>query len=144
MPIQQPANYPYNWNPNPMLTVPQPNVQPTVPQQNIQPTTIIADVNAREEAFYWAVAPGTSMIFRRRDGNAIYTKTAGYSLTEPPIFEEFIKAEAAQNEVAASPEPDYKSEIDKLWGEVNELKNRQGYKPQNNKRREDGGTGNAQ
>lgn len=60
----------------------------------------------------------------------------------PYIFEEFYKKEPVQN---AAPETtnsiDYQSEIDKLWGEINALKNRQ--KPQNNKRREDGDTGNV-
>ena len=150
MALQQPG-YPYQ----PAVGVPQPYnpynyVLPTVNTQNTQPiqqnqsTISIVDVNSKEEAFYWPVTAGNSVICRSKDGNAIYTKTAGFSATDPYIFEEFYKKEKepAQN---AAPETtnsvDYQSEIDKLWGEINALKNRQ--KSQNNKRREDGDTGNV-
>lgn len=125
-PIQQPYNYPYSFIPN----------QPVIPNQQViqnnQSQQNVITVKTKEEAFYWPVGPGNSMIFRKEDGTSIYIKTMGYSTSEPPIFEEFSKVieEPVQNA------PDYKSEIDKLWGEINALKNRQ--KPQNNKRREDG------
>ena len=144
MALQQ-SVYPYQ----PAVSVPQPynpysyapytvNAQNTQPVQQNQSTVSIVDVNSKEEAFYWPVTAGNSVICRTKDGSAIFTKTAGFSATDPYIFEEFYKKDPAQN---AAPETtnsiDYQSEIDKLWGEINALKNRQ--KPQNNKRREDGG-----
>lgn len=133
--VQQPYN-PYSYAP---YTV---NTQNTQPVQQNQSTVSIVDVNSKEEAFYWPVTAGNSVICRTKDGSAIFTKTAGFSATDPYIFEEFYKKEPVQN---AAPETtnsiDYQSEIDKLWGEINALKNRQ--KPQNNKRREDVDTGNV-
>ncbi len=126
MALQQPYNYPYSFMP-----MSQPMQTPVQNNQNQQNNVIT--VKAKEEAFYWPVGPGNSMIFRKEDGTSIYIKTMGYSTSESPIFEEFAKVieEPVQNDT-----PDYKSEIDKIWGEINALKNRQ--KPQNNKRREDG------
>lgn len=137
MPIGYPQpQYPYNYAPNPNYGIGAPMSQQPVPQQNTQQSSPLISVDSREEAFYWLITPGNSLIFRKKDGSAMYTKTVGYSAAEPPIFEEFIKvtAEPVQNEE----EPDYKSEFDKIWGEINALKNRQSNKPQNNKRREDG------
>lgn len=127
---------PYSYTP---YTV---NTQNTQPVQQNQSTVSIVDVNSKEEAFYWPVTAGNSVICRLKDGSAIFTKTAGFSATDPYIFEEFYKNEPVQNEAPETTNSiDYQSEIDKLWGEINALKNRQ--KPQNNKRREDGDTGNV-
>ena len=90
-------------------------------------------VKSKEEALYWPTGPGTTMTFMRDDGNAVYIKTMGYNTAEAPKFDEYIKVEEKKEEV----NPDLRSEIDKLWGEINALKNRP--KPQNNKRREDDG-----
>lgn len=102
-------------------------------QQQQQPPNGFATVKSKEEALYWPTGPGTTMTFIRDDGNAVYIKTMGYNISEAPKFDEYIKVEEKKEEV----NPDLKSEIDKLWGEINALKNRP--KPQNNKRREDGG-----
>lgn len=128
--------YPYNYAPNPNYGIGAPLSQQPIPKQNVQQSSLPINVDSREEAFYWLMTPGNSLIFRKKDGSAMYTKTVGYSAAESPIFEEFVKvtAEPVQNEE----EPDYKSELDKIWGEINALKNRQSNKPQNNKRREDG------
>lgn len=132
---QQPYN-PYSYASYPV------NIQNTQPIQQNQSTVSIVDVNSKEEAFYWPVTAGNSVICRSKDGSAIYTKTAGFSATDPYIFEEFYKKEPVQNTAPETTNStDYQSEIDKLWGEINALKNRQ--KPQNNKRREDGDTGNV-
>lgn len=101
-------------------------------QQQQQSPNGFATVKSKEEALYWPTGPGTTMTFMRDDGNAVYIKTMGYNTAEPPKFDEYIKVEEKKEEV----NPDLKSEIDKLWGEINALKNRP--KPQNNKRREDG------
>lgn len=102
-------------------------------QQQQQPPNGFATVKSKEEALYWPTGPGTTMTFIRDDGNAVYIKTMGYNTAEAPKFDEYIKVEEKKEEV----NPDLRSEIDKLWGEINALKNRP--KPQNNKRREDGG-----
>ena len=135
--VSVPQTYnPYNYVP---YTV---NTQNTQPVQQNQSTVSIVDVNSKEEAFYWPVTAGNSVICRTKDGSAIFTKTAGFSATDPYIFEEFYKKEPVKNEAPETTNSiDYQSEIDKLWGEINALKNRQ--KPQNNKRREDGDTGNV-
>ena len=94
-------------------------------------------VKSKEEALYWPTGPGTTMTFMRDDGNAVYIKTMGYNTAEAPKFDEYIKVEEKKEEV----NPDLKSEIDKLWGEIDALKKmpHNQWKPQNNKRREDGG-----
>lgn len=104
-------------------------------QQQQQSTNGFAPVpvKSKEEALYWPTGPGTTMTFMRDDGNAVYIKTMGYNTAEAPKFDEYIKVEEKKEEA----NPDLRSEIDKLWGEINALKNRP--KPQNNKRREDGG-----
>lgn len=104
--------------------------QPVPPQQNNEDLT----VKSREEAFYYPVGPGITVRFIKEDKSAIYIKSNSGAGPEPFTFEEYIKVEEnkpVQNEV-----PDYQSEIDKIWGEINALKSRQ--KPQNYKRREDG------
>ena len=106
------------------------NNQQPQPQQS---PNGFATVKSKEEALYWPTGPGTTMTFMRDDGNAVYIKTMGYNTAEAPKFDEYIKVEEKKEEVNS----DLKSEIDKLWGEINALKNRP--KPQNNKRREDGG-----
>ena len=109
--------------------------QPVQPQQNNEDLT----VKSREEAFYYPVGPGITVRFMKEDRSAIYIKSNSGAGSEPFTFEEYIKIEAnkpVQNEL-----PDYQSEIDKIWGEINALKSRQ--KPKNYKRREDGDNRNA-
>jgi len=97
----------------------------------------VVTVRTKEEALYYPVGPGNSVIFRKEDGSSMYTKTMGYSTTEQPIFEEFIRVqpEEIQNETT-----DYKSEIEKIWDEINALKKQphNQWKSKNEKRREDG------
>lgn len=106
-------------------------------QQQQQSPNGFATVKSKEEALYWPTGPGTTMTFIRDDGNAVYIKTMGYNTAEAPKFDEYIKVEEKKEEV----NPDFKSEIDKLWGEIDALKKmpHNQWKPQNNKRREDGG-----
>lgn len=105
-------------------------------QPNIQNANCIISVNSREEAMYFPVGPGNSVIMR--NGDDIYIKTASYSTTEKPIFEVFTKEQPKEE---GNKEDPYKAEFEKIWDEINELKSRP--KPQNYKRREDGGDRNV-
>lgn len=110
-------------------------------QQQQQSPNGFATVKSKEEALYWPTGPGTTMTFIRDDGKAVYIKTMGYNTAEAPKFDEYIKVEEKKEEV----NPDFQSEIDKLWGEIDALKKmpHNQWKPQNNKRREDGGDRNV-
>lgn len=128
------AYQPYTAQPTQPAPMPNYYEQPRYANnQQQQSPNGFATVKSKEEALYWPTGPGTTMTFMRDDGNAVYIKTMGYNTSEPPKFDEYIKVEEKKEEV----NPDLRSEIDKLWGEINALKNRP--KPQNNKRREDGG-----
>lgn len=138
---QQPTYVPANYQAQQTVQqqVPQ-AVGGYIPQTPTPPQNNFVTIRSKEEALYYPVGPGNSVIFRKEDGSNIYIKTMGYSTTEAPIFEEFERVQDTtknQNET-----PDFMSEIDKIWSEINALKNRQ-YKPKNEKRREDGDDRNA-
>ena len=109
--------------------------QPSQLQQNNEDLI----VKSREEAFYYPVGPGITVRFMKEDRSAIYIKSNSGAGSEPFTFEEYVKVE--ENKPVQNGMPDYQSEIDKIWGEINALKSRQ--KPQNYKRREDGDNRNA-
>lgn len=111
---------------------------PQVPtQQQFTQNNNIISVRAKEEALYYPVAPGNSIIFRKEDGSSIYIKTMSYSTTEPPIFEEFCRV--IQEPKKENKPSSYSSEIDKIWEEINALKNVSKNTTNDNKRKENGG-----
>ena len=103
--------YPYN------SYLPQYTPQQVIPQQT-QQNNGLTSVRTKEEAQYYPVAPGNSLIFRKDDGSSMYIKTMGYSSTEPPIFEEYARVVTEEKK----PQNKYDEEISKLWGEINALK----------------------
>lgn len=135
------GNANYQTMPQPQVTMPSyPQMQSivpmqTAPQQNNEDLT----VKSREEAFYYPVGPGITVRFIKEDKSAIYIKSNSGAGPEPFTFEEYVKVE--ENKPVQNEMPDYQSEIDKIWGEINALKSRQ--KPQNYKRREDGNNRNV-
>ncbi len=100
--------------------------------------TSVVNVKTKEEALYYPVGPGNTVIFLKEDNTAIYTKSM-QSTIDPPIFAEYVRADVTKEKESNT--VDYQNEIDKLWGEINALKKmpHNQWKPQNNKRREDGG-----
>jgi hypothetical protein len=130
--LQQTAVNPYQGN-NPGVVQSPFSVPASQSQtQNMIP---VMPVNSKEEAYYWPLGPGNTMIFFK--GDDLFVKSMGYNTAEPPKFDEYIKKVPEQKENQSD---DYKSEIDKLWGEINALKKmpHNQWKPKNEKRREDG------
>ena len=94
----------------------------------------VVQVKAKEEALYYPVAPGNSVIFRKDDGSSMYIKTMGYSTVEPPIFEEYARV------ITENPSKSkYDDEISKLWSELNALKTKQNNPQSNSKNKDNGG-----
>ena len=115
-----------------------PAVNSYIPMQQQQQTqqNNVTQVRTKEEALYFPVAPGNSMVFRKEDGSAMYIKTMGYSTVEPPIFEEYARVMPVEKE---KDNTNYDAEISKLWGEINALKTKQNNPQQNNKNKDNGG-----
>lgn len=128
MALQTPSYYMPTWN-TPQMQVPM--QQQAVQQQQNN----VIQVKAKEEALYYPVAPGNSVIFRKDDGSSIYIKTMGYSTVEPPIFEEYARVITEQPKQGSK----YDDEINKLWGEVNALKTKQNNSQSNGKNKDNGG-----
>lgn len=97
----------------------------------------VVNVKTKEEALYYPVGPGNTVIFLKEDNTAVYTKSM-QSTIDPPIFAEYIRADATKEKESNT--VDYQNEIDRLWSEINALKEarNQYRKYPNNKRREDG------
>lgn len=123
MALQTPNYYMPTWN-NPQM----------IPQQASQQQNGVTPVRAKEEAQYYPVAPGNSMVFRKEDGSSMFIKTMGYSTMEPPIFEEYARVINEQDNKLK-----YEDEISKLWGEINALKTKQNNSQSNSKNKDNGG-----
>lgn len=124
--MTQPYYYPNGgWG---YQTVPQPSGYQTQSNEEVS-------VNSREQAYYYPVAPGTKMRFRKEDGSCLYIKTMGNSVNEPFRFEEFERKITEEK-----PQTDkYGDEINKLWGEINALKTKQNNSQSNSKNKDNGG-----
>ena len=130
MALQTPGYYMPTWN------VPQ--IQAPMQQQSVQQQqNNVIQVKAKEEALYYPVAPGNSIIFRKEDGSCIYIKTMGYSTIDPPIFEEYARVITGENKQTNA--NNYDTEISKLWGEINALKTKQNNSQSNGKNKDNGG-----
>lgn len=111
--------------------------QPAPQMINSYPNqTSVVNVKTKEEALYYPVGPGNTVIFLKEDNTAIYTKSM-QSTIDPPIFMEYIRADVTKEKESNT--VDYQNEIDRLWSEINALKEtrNQYRKYPNNKRRED-------
>lgn len=122
-------NYPYYpqyYQPN--YQIPQ-NIQPSAPPQIQQPQIQnggFVSVRSENEARNYPVAIGNSVTFKDETEPYVYTKTMGFSQLDRPIFEKYkLVKEDAEEEIPEKKEKEIdsiKSDILKLWGEVNELK----------------------
>lgn len=97
----------------------------------------ITQVKAKEEALYYPIAPGNSLIFRKDDGSSIYIKTMSFSTVDPPIFEEYVRV--IPEEKPTNTNVKYEEEITRLWNEINVLKAKQNNPQQINKNKDNGG-----
>ena len=127
----------YNYYPNyinPYMYQQQPMQQPVVQQQT--PTPQIQNggfisVRGEVEARNYPVAPGNSVTFKDETAPYVYTKTMGFSQLDTPTFDKYrlVKEDATISEVATQEvaenvaQQKIQQEIEKLWAEVNSLKN---------------------
>jgi len=111
----------------------QPSYYPTQMQQTspqIQSNGFIS-VRSEMEARNYPVAPGNSITFKDENAPYVYTKTMGVSQLDTPSFEKYklVKEDVinAQEQIAEGNKDieDIKSDIDKIWGEINEIKSQQ-------------------
>ena len=87
--------------------------------QNQQVQTPFVNVRSEAEARNFPVGFGNVVCFKDESAPYIYTKAMGFSQSDKPVFEKYRRED---NET--KPETDYREEIDKLWGEINSLKER--------------------
>ena len=99
-------NYPYFY--------PNQNVQQFAPQDNG-----FVMVRSEMEARNYPVGFGKSVTFKDETAPYVYSKTMGFSQLDKPIFEKYrlVKEESEEK-----PVDNYRNEIDRLWDEINALK----------------------
>lgn len=115
---------------NPYQQQPYYNQQPTMqaqPQPQIQNGGFVS-VRSEMEARTYPVAPGNSITFKDENSPYVYTKTMGFSQLDRPIFEKYklvkedITEPTEQQAIDNNEMKNMKSDIEKLWGEVDALK----------------------
>ena len=87
--------------------------------QNQQVQTPFVNVRSEAEARNFPVGFGNVVCFKDESAPYIYTKAMGFSQSDKPVFEKYRREDYETN-----PEIDYREEINKLWGEINSLKER--------------------
>lgn len=87
--------------------------------QNQQVQTPFVNVRSEAEARNFPVGFGNVVCFKDESAPYIYTKAMGFSQSDKPVFEKYRREDNETN-----PETDYREEINKLWGEINSLKER--------------------
>lgn len=108
-------NYPYQAYPQ----MPN-NVQP----QHIQNGGFVS-VRSEQEARTYPVAIGNSVTFHDETSPYVYTKTMGFSQLDRPIFKKFKLVEEDIEDAQAPDELEsVRSDLKKIWSEINALKNR--------------------
>lgn len=105
-------NYPYYYPNQQMLQ----NMQQVIPQDNG-----FVMVRSEMEARNYPVGFGKSVTFKDETAPYVYSKTMGFSQLDKPIFEKYrlVKEESEEK-----PVDNYRDEIDRLWNEINALKER--------------------
>lgn len=105
-----------------------PQVYPQMqPQPQIQNGGFVP-VRGEQEARNYPVAPGNSVTFKDETAPYVYTKTMGFSQLDRPSFEKFklVKEDIIDTSEQVSEDNKdierIKSDIKKIWGEINELK----------------------
>lgn len=120
-------NFNYQYPVYPQMQYQQNNAQP----QQIQNGGFIS-VRSEQEARNYPVAIGNSVTFHDETSAHVYTKTMGFSQLDRPIFKKFKLVEEDSEEQQASNEIDsVRSDIKKIWSEINALK-RKPTKPDKN------------
>lgn len=110
--------YPYNYN----NYYAQPQMQPQIQNGGIIKAT-------EDEARKYPVAAGYSMMFVDDEQKMLYTKTAGFSQLDTPVFEKYrlIKEKTAENSVSDAgnkniPEYVTKAEFEQFFKEYEQFK----------------------
>lgn len=105
--------YPYFYPNQPMQQLGQ-----NLPTQQSQFVMVRSEMEARN----YPVGFGNSVTFKDETAPYVYSKTMGFSQLDKPIFEKYrlVKEESEETK----PVDDYRSEIDRLWEEINALKER--------------------
>ena len=88
-------------------------------------------VRGEQEARNYPVAPGNSVTFKDETAPYVYTKTMGFSQLDTPTFDKYrlVKEDVAVSDAVAQEAAEniaqqkIQQEIEKLWAEVNALKN---------------------
>lgn len=118
----------YQQYPNPM------QMQQQMPQQQQTPQIQnggFISVRGEAEARNYPVAPGNSVTFKDETAPYVYTKTMGFSQLDTPTFDKYrlVKEDVAVSDAVAQEAAEnvaqqkIQQEIEKLWAEVNALKN---------------------
>lgn len=121
------GNYPQQPQPQPQ---PQPQMQPQIQNGGL--------VFAPSEAYArnYSVAPGNSVLFKDESAPYMYSKTMGFSQLDQPIFKRFRLVEEESERAVNVPVKEeidikpihsaldnMKEEIDKLWQEIEDMRN---------------------
>lgn len=112
----------------PIYTPQQNQPQMNQPQQ-IQSGGFIS-VRSELEARNYPVAPGNSVTFKDETAPYVYTKTMGFSQLDRPNFEKYklVKEEVNESQeivndlVKGEDLEDIKSDIERLWSEIDAIK----------------------
>lgn len=93
-----------------------------VPQnQQIQNGGFVS-VRSEQDARAYPVAIGNSVTFLDETSQYVYTKTMGFSQLDRPVFKKYKLVEEKIEEEASDDLGDVRSDIKKLWSEINALK----------------------
>lgn len=79
-------------------------------------------VRSEQEARSYPVAIGNSVTFHDETSPYVYTKTMGFSQLDRPVFKKYKLVEEKIEEEAPSEVDTLKTDIKKLWCEINALK----------------------
>ena len=113
-----------------------------MPVQQIQNSGFIS-VRSEMEARNYPVAPGNSITFKDETAPYVYTKTMGFSQLDRPNFEKYklVKEDIADIEQTVEGNKnidDIKSDIEKIWCEINELKSKSQQRSTTTKKKDGG------
>ena len=112
-----PSYYSQNCGQAPQMIMPQQN---SMQIQNLD----FVPVPSEDVARNYPVAPGKSVTFKDENAPYIYTKTMGFSQLDRPLFEKYrlIKEDDQPTTNPSNKDANWKSEVDKIWSEIDVLK----------------------
>ncbi len=90
-------------------------------QQQIQNGGFIV-VKSEQEVFNFPVGCGNSVNFKLENAPYLYTKTMGFSQFDKPVIEKYKLVKEEANEVIENNSFDIRGELNRLWDEINLLK----------------------